>query len=132
MPARPAPGVLANPYLQLALSVVLTAAAQLFLKRGAGAALDAGWLGLAAVRSPWVWCGMAALIVSLLSWLYALRFVPLGFACNLSGAIHVLVPVGCWMWLGEAISGRRCLGILLVAAGVIVSARPASAVERRL
>ena len=128
---RPAPGALAHPYTQIALSIALSAVAQLFLKRGSDEA-TAGALGLGGLHSPWVWGGIAAMVASLFSWLYALRFVPVGLANNLAGAIHVLVPVGCWVWLGETISGRRWLGIALVIAGVIVSARPAAAAEEKL
>jgi drug/metabolite transporter (DMT)-like permease len=122
---------LSRAHVQLALSIVLSAAAQLLLKRGTAAADDAVF-AFAALRSGWVWLGIVATIVSLLSWLYALRFVPLSVAFNLSGAIHALVPLGCWVWLGESVSAKRWLGIALVMAGVLVSARPAAAVEEKL
>ena len=35
-----------HPYLQLFISVVLTAAAQIFLKMGVGSQIDAPWYGL--------------------------------------------------------------------------------------
>jgi drug/metabolite transporter (DMT)-like permease len=123
-------GLFGRPYTQIALSIALSAVAQLLLKRGAGE--GTGAFGLGGLHSPWVWGGIAAMISSLLSWLYALRFVPVGLASNLTGAIHVLVPLGCWGWLGETISARRWLGIALVIAGVIVSARPAASVEEKL
>ncbi|MEI9896478.1 MAG: hypothetical protein WDN28_22115 [Chthoniobacter sp.] len=53
-------------------------------------------------------------------------------AYNLSGATHVLIPLGCWAWLGESISPLRWLGIALVLAGVILSAQSAAAVEEQL
>ena len=121
-----------NPYVQLALSVVFSAAAQLLLKRGSGIEAEDSWLGLESLRSGWVWLGIGAMIASLFSWLYALRFVPLNIAFTLAGAIHFLVPIGSWLWLGEAISGRRWLGIVFVLAGVIVSAKPATDVEEKL
>ena len=42
------------------------------------------------------------------------------------------MPLGCWFWLGEDISAKRCIGILLVVAGVVVSAKPAAAVEEEV
>ena len=67
-----------------------------------------------------------------LSWLYALRFLALSVAFALSGAIHALVPIGCWMFLGETISWKRWMGIAMVVAGVVVSAKPATIVEEKL
>jgi undecaprenyl phosphate-alpha-L-ara4N flippase subunit ArnE len=129
------PGCARSPapaYAQLALSLVADAASELLLKRGAGAGGHDGWLGLSAMQSGWVWLGILANLASLFWWLAALRTIPLGVAFNLSGAVHVLVQLGCWLWLGETISTKRWIGILLVVAGVTVSARPAAAVEEEV
>ena len=127
MPRRP----LSTSTIQLATSIVLFAASQLLLKRGAGAMAD-GIFNFAALSSPWVWLGIVAEIASLVTWLGALRTVPLGVAYNLGGITHVLIPLGCWGWLGEGIPPLRWVGIGLVIAGVVLSARPAAAVEERL
>jgi len=116
---------------ELAVSIILSAAAQLLLKRGAGEE-SADVFNFAALTSGWVWLGIAAMIASLVTWLAALRTVPLSVAFNLSGATHILIPLGCWGWLGESISPLRWAGIALVLAGVILSAQPAAAVEERL
>ncbi len=115
----------------LAVSILLSAVAQLLLKRGAGDEADTTF-NFAALLSGWVWLGIIAMIASLVTWLSALRTVPLSVAFNLTGATHVLVPLGCWGWLGESISPLRWAGIALVLAGVVLSARPAAAVEERL
>jgi drug/metabolite transporter (DMT)-like permease len=127
-----APNSFAHPILQLALSILLSAAAQVLLKLGAPPTGQEGWLGLAGMWSAWTWLGIVALIGSLLSWLYALRFVALSVAFTLAGAIHALIPLGSWLVLGESISSRRWLGILLVIVGVVISAKPATAVEEKL
>ena len=119
-----------HPYAQLAISILLSAAAQVWLKLGAGSGEGASIL--AGLHSPWVWLGILAMIASLVTWLNALRAVPLSLAFALAGIIHALVPLACWLWLGEAISGRRWIGIALVIAGVVVSAKPAMAVEEKL
>ncbi|HYR57282.1 MAG TPA: EamA family transporter, partial [Chthoniobacteraceae bacterium] len=113
-----------DPYVQITLSILLSAAAQLFLKRGADAAVGSSWLGIEGLRSGWTWFGITAMVASLFSWLRALRFIPLNIAFNLSGAIHALVPLSSWLLLGEQIGGRRWLGISLVIAGVLLVARP--------
>ena len=127
MPRHP----LSTATVQLAASIVLFAAAQLLLKRGAGAVPE-GAFNFAALSSAWVWAGIVAEIASLVAWLGALRTVPLGVAYNLGGITHVLIPLGCWGWLGEGIPPLRWVGIGLVIAGVVLSARSAAAVEERL
>jgi drug/metabolite transporter (DMT)-like permease len=122
----------AHPIFQLVLSILLSAAAQVLLKFGAPPSGEAGWLGLGGLATAWTWLGIVALIGSLISWLYALRFVALSVAFTLAGAIHALVPLASWLVLGESISSRRWLGILLVIAGVLISAKPATAVEEKL
>ena len=121
-----------NAYVQIAISIVLSAASQLLMKRGADDSVHGSVLGFAGLGSGWVWLGILAMIVSLVSWLHALRTVPLNIAFNLTGIIHALVPLSCWILLGEAISGRRWLGIALVITGVLVVARPLVTVEEKL
>lgn len=123
---------LARAYVLVAVSCLADAASELLLKRGAGGGGHEGWFGLGSMASGWVWLGIVANIASLLTWLAALRTIALAVAFNLSGVVHVLVPIGCWFWLGEDISAKRWLGILLVVAGVIISAKPAAAVEEEV
>ena len=122
----------ANPHFQMTLSIVLSAAAQVLLKLGVGVSGDGSLLGFDALHSGWVWLGIATMIGSLFSWLYALRFIALSRAFTLAGAIHALVPIGCWVFLGETIPGKRWLGIALVIAGVLVSAQSAGMLEEKL
>ena len=119
-------------YAQLALSCLAAAAAQLLLKHGASEGSPEAWHWHSVLFSGWGQLGIAAHVASLVWWLSALRSIPLGVASNLSGAIHVLVPVGCWLLLGETISAKRWIGISLVVAGVVISAKPASAVEENV
>lgn len=87
---------------------------------------------IAALKSHWVWLGIISMLGSLVSWLYALRSVPLLIAFNLAAATLVIVPISSWVFLGEQISPVRWLGILLVTVGVLVVAKPLSRVEERL
>ena len=131
-PAVPKPGFL-NPYVAIALSVVLDACAQVLLKIGSDHAVANGaLLGIAGLRSGWVWLGIIAMVTSFASWIYSLRFVPLNIAANLTGATHVLVPLICWTLLGEQIHAKRWLGICLVIAGVFTIARPLMKVEEKM
>ena len=89
-------------------------------------------LGVTALASPWTWAGIACHILSFASWLHVLRFVPLNVAFSLISVVHVLVPLGAWLFLGEPISLTRWLGIGLVLAGIALVARPAARAEAEL
>lgn len=121
-----------NAYVQIAISILLSAASQLLMKRGADESIQDEWVGFSGLRSLWVWLGIFAMIASLVSWLQALKTVPLNIAFNLTGLIQALVPLGCWIFLGEQISAQRWLGIALVIAGVAVIARPLVRLEEKL
>lgn len=122
-----------NAYVQIGISIFLSAASQLLMKQGAGESIPEGtWFGFAGLRSLWVWVGIFAMIASLVSWLHALKTVPLNIAFNLTGLIQALVPLGCWIFLREQISMQRWLGIALVIAGVVVIARPLVRLEEKL
>jgi drug/metabolite transporter (DMT)-like permease len=128
----PRKGWFFSPYVQILLSIVLSAAAQLFLKKGADTSISAMWLGFQGLSSGWVWLGIICMVTSLFSWLYSLRFVPLIIAYNLTGLIHVMVPLCSWYFLGEKIGPLRAFGILLVLFGVFVVARPLISAQEKL
>lgn len=121
-----------NPYVQIAIGAVLVTASELLLKRGATAAGGTSLLGIGALASPWTWGGIVTYVLSFASWLYVLRHVPLGVAFGLINVVHVLVPLGSWVLLGEAISPRRWAGIGLVTAGIVLTARSVAAAEEKL
>jgi drug/metabolite transporter (DMT)-like permease len=136
VPIVRAPRGLFNPYVHLALGVVLVTLAELLLKRGAAAtAAESGhadWTGVNALASPWVWGGVVFHIAGLLCWLHVLRYVPLIIAFNLMNAVHVLVPLGSWVFLGEQLPGKRVIGIAVIIAGLVVLSKPVSTLEERL
>jgi drug/metabolite transporter (DMT)-like permease len=124
-----------DPRLQLALSVVCVLFSELLLKRGASETANAtswSWTGLNSLASPLVWWGILFVIASFLSWLYVLKYIPLTIAFPLSRVVDVLVPLSCWIFLGETISARRWCGIALVVIGLAVVARPVARLEERL
>jgi multidrug transporter EmrE-like cation transporter len=126
----------ANPWLQLVLNIIIVTISELLLKMGARdtahLANQMPWTGLTGLASPWTWLGIVCIIVSLVNWLYILRHVPLSIAFPLSNAVHVLVPLSCWIFLGELISSRRWFGIALVLIGLIIVAKPFARIEEKL
>ena len=125
-----------NPWLQLAVSTLAVAISELFLKRGANATVDLSqswsWTGLTTLASPLVWVGMIFTIISFITWLYAIKHLPLSLAFPASQAVHVLVPLSSWLVLGERITALRWCGIALVLCGLALVARPAAELEEKL
>jgi drug/metabolite transporter (DMT)-like permease len=125
-----------NPWLQLSLSVVCVFISELLLKRGATDVAepdsDFSWTGLNGLESGLVWWAILLIIASFISWLYVLRHVPLTVAYPLSRVVDVLVPLGCWLFLGEVISALRWCGIALVIIGLALVAKPIANIEQRL
>ncbi len=81
------------------------------------------------MRSPWVWAGIVAGLISMVGWLAALRRMPLSLAFIHSNVVHITVPICCWLFLGEAINTQRWLGIVLVLAGITCIAKPLAHIE---
>ena len=138
-PPRPTFSPLAwflNPYVQVAFAAVLAASSELLMKKGAVAVENAtgnvSLFGVPALTSGWTWCGIVTYILSFVSWIYVLRFVPLAVAYAMINLDHVLIPLGAWAVLGEKISTRRGIGILIVLLGLYLIIRPLARMEERL
>ena len=133
----PAPlRIFLNPYLQVFLGALLDTTGELLLRKGS---LDApklggaaGVFGVTSLGSWWTWIGIVSYCLSLVSWLYVLRTVPLSVAFPLINIVHALVPLGAWAFLGEVISRQRWLGIGLIMCGVLAIVRPLVKAEEKL
>ena len=136
MAAPDKPTGLRNPWLHLALSVICVAIYELLLKRGARDTAHVSdtwsWTGLTGLASIYVWIAIVFVIVSLITWLYVLRYIPLSIAFPISQAVHVLVPLGSWLILGENIVTLRWIGIAFVSLGLAVVAKPVARLEEEL
>ena len=130
------PSGFGNPWLHLALSVLCVFVSELLLKRGASDVAEPdsvlSWSGINGLISPLVWWAILLIIASFLTWLYVLKYIPLTIAFPLSRVVDVLVPLGCWVFLGETISALRWCGIALVVIGLAIIARPIAQLEERL
>ena len=133
---RPRRGLLWNPYFQIAFTVVLTAAAQILLKIGAdssqGDTSVGAWLGLSELADGWTWLGILAFVASFGSWLYVLRFLPLGLAFSLTNGVHILVPLGSWLFLHERLGPLRIAGIVVIVAGILLLAQSVARAEEKV
>lgn len=125
-----------NPWLALAVSVTCVTIYELLLKRGAVETANPNsawaWTGLSGLGSIYVWIAIVFVILSLISWLYVLRYLPLSVAFPISQSVHALVPLGSWLILGENIVTLRWIGIAFVSLGLAVVARPIAQIEEEL
>ena len=130
------PTGLRNPWLYLAVSITCVSIYELLLKRGAAETANPNsswaWTGITGLGSIYVWIAIVFVVVSLVTWLYVLRYLPLSIAFPISQAVHVLVPLGSWLILGENIVTLRWIGIALVSLGLAVVAKPVARLEEEL
>lgn len=121
-----------NAVILLALTIILSACAQLFMKvsmiqlqqllDGAAdkpsllsAILDNG------VIIAWLFAGLLCYAVSMLSWIFALIKYELSFAYPFLGVTYILVYLGAVYWeqIGEPLTLLRTAGIILILTGVV-------------
>jgi drug/metabolite transporter (DMT)-like permease len=125
-----------NPWLQLAICVLLGTTAEIFFKIGARQTANPAsvwsWTGVSGLRSSWVWFGVLASIVSLFNWLATIRRLPLTLAFPVANVVHILVPLSSWIFLGETLSFRRWSGVAMLVLGLLIIAQPAAKLEERL
>ncbi len=135
-PLQHPPGVLWHPWTHVGIAVLLSAAAQMWMKVGSDAVAVPGtwwsWLGVQALGSLWTWLGILAFLLSFGSWLYALRYLPLGLAFNLTNCVYILVPLGSWWFLHEQLGAMRLTGIALILIGIVLLAHSVARIEEKL
>lgn len=120
-------------HLVLAAAAFCVAAAELLFKKGADATASTDAIpGVSILASLWTWLGIVFYIGSFLAWIQALRRMPLHRAFSLMSVVHVLVPLGSWLFLGEAVNVQRCWGIFVVLCGVVIIAGAAVEAEEKL
>jgi len=121
-----------NPYVQIGLGALTVTASELLMKVGADSRPQTiAGLGIFALASWWTWLAILFYLISFASWIYVLRILPLGIAYGLINVVHILIPLGCWIFLGEVVSPQRWLGITLVLAGLLLIVKPVAKLEER-
>jgi multidrug transporter EmrE-like cation transporter len=137
--SRPHPlAWLLNPYLLIFVGALLDTTGEVLLSKGSRIVannpdLTTGFFAfLGPLHSMWTWIGIVSYILSLLTWLQVLRFVPLSIAFPLVNVVHVLVPWAAHTFLHEVVPPRLWAGIGLIFVGILVIARPLMKVEEKL
>jgi drug/metabolite transporter (DMT)-like permease len=109
------------------ITVLLNGGAQLLLRQAAlsGAApTDPASL----IRNPWFVGGIASYGVSVLTWLFVLKRVPLSVAAPFVALVYVAVPLASRFVFDDTIAPRMWVGMALIVLGVTLVAQgsPAS------
>ena len=133
---RPPLGIFWNPYLQIFLTVLLTAAAQILLKVGADDSAAEqfsfwSWLGLSGACLGLDLAWHRGLLASFGGWLYALRFLPLGLAFALTNGSPYFRAARLLAFSGRTHQPLRGSGILIIIAGILLLAQSVAKVEEK-
>lgn len=116
-----------SPLLYLSFTVVFISVANLALRHGmSGLGRDGGIRGLIhhTLRTPSVLLGGILYVVSMITWLAALRHLPLGLAYPVYlGGSFALVLLGSVFMLKESLSLQRLIGVLSILVGILLIVR---------
>jgi len=112
-------------------SVLLNAAAQLFLRKGMAdrslalqadlAATAQGVLKIA--LDPWVLCGLGCYAISIVSWMAVLSKVHVSYAYPFLSIGYVVVVAAAYFVFREPVSPMKIAGVALICVGVALVAR---------
>lgn len=105
-----------------AITVLLNGGAQLLLRKAALSGAEPT-SPVSLLTNVWFVAGIAAYAVSVLTWLYVLRRVPLAVAAPFVAMVYVVVPVASRLVFGDQIHTKMWLGMLLVVIGVTLVAQ---------
>ena len=75
---------------------------------------------LRALRSRWMWLGVAMMTIGFFSLLAVFSVANVSFVVPVTALSYVVGAVGGRFFLGERVSLQRWIGILLVCAGVVL------------
>lgn len=73
---------------------------------------------LSAMRQPWMWIGVAMMALAFFSLLGLLSIENVSFVVPVTALSYAAGALGGVVFLGERVSGRRWVGVLLVCLGV--------------
>jgi len=118
-----------RPAIWLLAVLGLTVYGQLVIKArafahagGAAAASDRLHYLLAMFTDLWVLSGLAAAVLAGCCWMLAIERLDVGFAYPIMALTFVFVPVGSTLLFGEPLPKIQLLALLLIVAGVTLSA----------
>ncbi len=111
---------MALPVIMLALSIILTTAGQLFIKKGALGMPEGMPVWRVAIKSRWTLAGLGCALISPVVYIIALRDLPLSVAWPAAASMYVFVTVGAHCWFKEPMNIGAWTGLALIVAGVVI------------
>lgn len=108
-----------------ALSLCCDVGGQLCFKMGSNRLEDENCEGMIhhlrlVLTSPWMGCGILVYGLEVMLWLAILERAPLSLAFPIASLNFCGVVVASKLLLGEPVSRRRWMGVVLITAGVLV------------
>ncbi|HZR29196.1 MAG TPA: EamA family transporter [Terriglobales bacterium] len=109
------------------LTIVLSACAQVFLKRGVtqNSASAASFSYVSLLKSPWVWAWMASFVLATGLWLIAMSRIEVSYAFPLLSISYPIVAVLSIFVLRERVPASRWMAIAVITFGVALIYRSA-------
>jgi multidrug transporter EmrE-like cation transporter len=105
----------------LSLTVLCTVSGQLLMKKGIPTGSSLSLAGIAGNRLVLIGCSFY--VASLWFWLNTLRLLPLSVAYPSASLSYLLVTFAAAIFLGEAVSLNKLIGVLLICGGVFFIGR---------
>lgn len=119
------------PYLFILLTVLLTVYGQIVIKWRVGLLGTmpddtSGRIGYFAgfLFQPWVISSYAAAFLASVSWMFAVRQLPLSAAYPFTGLAFVLVLISSALFFQERITVEKLIGVMLIIVGIYFGSRP--------
>jgi len=118
-------------FLLILISVTFNAGAQVLLRKammgvGEVSSLSAGaTTALRLMSNPYLVSGVASIAASLLIWLWVLSRIEVGVAYPMASLGYVIAMILGGIFLNEAITPARIIGVVLICLGVVFISRPA-------
>lgn len=110
-----------NRYIITLLSISLSSAAQLLLKKGAAHASGFDWPSIMKlISNPFILLGLSSYAVSAVLWIYVLHRMKLSVAYPLASLGYIFTSALAVFFLGESISRNQITGLFLIMAGVVI------------
>ncbi len=116
-------------FLIILSSVLLNAAAQIFLKKGSTTlslqSTDSALIHLLLnTLSNWfIWGGLACYAFSVAIWILALSRVEVSTAYPMLSIGFIVSTLAAWFFLGESLEPSKIIGIILITIGVLIISR---------
>lgn len=104
-------------YLYLLTSIALGAGGQICLKKGA---VSFSISSMKEIANAWVIGGITFYALSLILWVYALKYIPLSKAYPTISISYVLILLLGWVFFGEPITHLKIVSIGLIISGVVL------------